>query len=1154
LKPYIQRVEGVASVSTIGLVEDMFEVRLDAEKIEGLNDKLAASVSDELAEAKEALDDAQSEIDSGSSKLDDAADELDEQETKTSKELAKYTKQLNKALATQSAYEATLTSLKASKAALEAEKKAYEDAGVQDSYDAMNTLFASLQATLSDESVAELYGLSASDVPVDIDEAVEDSEKLANAVTVLKAMGQSDTAESLTRETLENLVNIVETRIPQIDTELANLKTEIAAAKAALKQVKAAVEEALDKYEEVEAGKITASAAFGSSLAQISSGQSSLDEAQETLDSSVEDYEEARDAALEQANLDELLTIDTLSSLIAAQNFEMPAGYIGESDEDTADQWLLKVGDLVESQDDLEKLVLTHVDGVGDISVEDIATVTVIDDSEESYCRINGDPGVLLSIYKSGSAGTSKVADALHEALDDLAETDENLHLSPLMDQGDYIDMFLNSIIGNMVQGAILAVIVLIIFLRSVKPTLVVAFSIPFSVLLAVLVMYFTGISLNIMSMSGLALAIGMLVDNSIVVTENIYRLRGKGIEAPRAALWGGKQVASAIISSTITTICVFLPMIFTTGIVSDLMIPFALTISFALLASLFVALTVAPAMGSVLLKSSIREEWSFFKKIRDAYGKVLGWFLDHKAIPLVVATGLLAFSIWGVTNMGAVLLPSMASDQIYVNVQMDEGTSREDCYTKADGITDKILQVEGITEVGAITNLSDAFTSTLGADNDNYTFFSYYLVLDESVDSVSKLNTLVDNVNTALADETGCEIEIEESGSMDFSSMMSSGLALQIKGKDVDTLIDISEDVMGIVGEIEGFENVSNGQEDAEEVIHVVVDRAKAANYQLTVAQIYQTLMERLETEGDATTLTVDGDDIDVVIVDETDVLTMENINDVEFDVTEKNDDGEEETVTHSLDEFASVTREEGLFSISAENGTHTLEVTAETAEGYNTTRLTEQVESKLAAYDLPSGYTIDTGGETEEVRDMLSQMMKLMALGIVLVYLVMVAQFQSLLSPFIILFTVPLAFTGGFLGLMASGDQISIVSLLGLLVLMGTVVNNGIVFVDYVNQLRIAGVDKRTAIIRTGRTRMRPIVMTALTTILAMITMVFSGDFAAGLSRGMAVVVSAGLAYATFMTLFIVPILYDIMYRKRPHAVHFGEDLEEEIDLNEE
>ena len=1134
LSPYFQRQDGVASVSTLGLVEQMVEVRLDQEKIDALNDRLAAKVNDQLADALDQLDDAQAKIDSGKAQLESGQKTLESQQSQQTQQMGELTQQMNEALATQSAYSAILTSQQANQTALQTERDAYAQAGVQENYDQINALFAQLRANAG--PMAEM-------LPTDVADALANPDKLDAAVQMLTAAGQADAAAMLTAENLQQLSDIVNTRIPQIETELANLTTEIAASQAVLDSVNAAVQGALDQYAALESGKMTAAAAFGAASAQISANTTALADAQSQLDEAKENYQSAREQALKNANLDQLVSLTTLSQLIYAQNFSMPAGYIDDAD---GTQWLLKVGDEIGDMDTLTNMVLTNIDGIGDITLGDVAAVTMIDNSADSYARMNGRDAVLLSIYKASTAGTSDVSKTCNAAIEQITAENPDLHITVLMDQGDYIQIFINSILSNIIFGAILAILVLAVFLRSVRPTLVVAFSIPFSVLVAVLVMYFTGITLNMMSMSGLALGIGMLVDNSIVVVENIYRLRARGLPAPRAAVQGAKQVAGAIVSSTLTTICVFLPMIFTTGMVRELMLPFALTISYALLASLVVALTVAPTMGSVLLRRAQPKPYRLLEKVQNAYEKALAFCLRWKVVPLGAAAALLAVAVVMVARMGIVVIPSMNSDQLYVQVTMDDTLSQEDCYAKADGITEKLMNLDGVEQVGAMTNMANLMSTTMSAAGNDYTHYTYYLVLSDEMDKVDKVNAVRDEIASVLADETDCTAEVNASSAGDMSAMMSSGLTVQLSGQDLDTLMDIAADVKDMVASVEGFADVSDGQEEADEVIHLAIDRDAAARVGLTVAQIYSDISDRLTTEKDAATLTLDGQQVTVDVVDETNLLTVENLMDMTFTVNTTDEDGNAATEEHKLSEFATVERAAGMSSVNRENGAHVVSVTATTEDGYNTTRLSEQVQQKLDGYAMPEGYTASMGGEVEQVQDMLSQMLQLLALGLVLVYLVMVAQFQSLLSPFIILFTVPLAFTGGLLGLVISGDQLSMVSLLGFLVLMGTVVNNGIVFVDYTNQLRLGGLGKREALIATGKTRLRPILMTALTTILAMGTMMFSQDITANLSRGMAVVVAGGLAYATLMTLFVVPVMYDLLYRRKPKAVDVGDDLD--------
>ena len=1207
--PYFQRQDGVASVSTLGLVEQSVEIRLNEEKVALLNGKLSDYVLEQLDEAEQQLQDAQTQIDDGKAELEEAQTQLEQEQAAQSQQLGEYTKQMNEALATQTSYNAILTSQQADQAALQAEMQAYSDAGVVSAYEQLNDMFAQLQSTATDsdtyeqvydssyssalvdavQSAADEAGLGVTvnagnvdavlaqldtdsattaqataavqavmttagtavvlntSLPTSVEDAIANPDKLEYAKQMLQEAGQSEAAAQLDADTLQQLSDIVNTRIPQISAELNNLEVEIAASQAVLDSVNSVLDTALDNYSAVEAGKITAAAAFGSASAQITSGQSALDDAQTQLDSALETYQTSREEALNAANLGQLLNMETLSALIYAQNFTMPAGYIDDEDDN---QWLLKVGDEFESVEDLEQMVLANVDGIGDITLGDVADITIIDNSADSYTRMNGQPAVVLSIFKSSTAGTSNVSKTCNKAIETLMAEDSHLSVINLMDQGDYIDIFLSSIMSNMIFGALLAVLVLALFLRSVKPTLVVAFSIPFSVLVAVLIMYFSGITLNMMSMSGLALGIGMLVDNSIVVIENIYRLRGQGLSGPRAAVQGAKQVAGAIIASTLTTVCVFLPMIFTTGMVRQLLLPFALTISFSLLASLIVALTVVPTMGSVLLRNAVPKQDRLFGKVQAAYGKALGFCLKWKVLPLGVAAVLLGICIYVVVNMGLVLLPDMNSNQLFLSVSMDEGTSLEECYERADGITEQLLSVDGVDSVGAMTNLSGMISTSLTSTSNDYIDYTYYLVLNEDIDKTGEIRAVSNRINDALADGSGYTYTLSESSMGDISSYLSSGLSVEIRGQDLEKLEQISQDVMAMVEEIEGFSEVSNGQEDGDAVLHLTVDKDAAMRCSLTVAQIYSEIASRLTTSASAATIVIDEHQMDVIVVDETNELTAENLMDIEFEVSTTDEDGNSVTETHTLDEFASTEQTTGLATVSRTNGAHTMTVTAVTDDGYNTTRLSRTLQDKLDEYETPNGYSVTIEGETEQVTDMIRQMGKLLALGAVLVYLVMVAQFQSLLSPFIILLTIPLAFTGGLLGMMVSGDQISIVSLLGFLVLMGTVVNNGIVFVDYTNQLRLGGMGKHQALIATGQARMRPILMTALTTILAMSTMMFSTDITANMSRGMAVVVAGGLLYATLMTLFIVPVMYDILYRRQPSVVDVGDDLDDAID----
>ncbi len=1157
IKPYFERQDGVASVSAVGSVEKTVEVRLNASKIDHVNDQILAETNEKLTEAKEQIEEAAEQLEDGKKKLADAKSELERQQSdlkqaqsETSKKLAEASLALDQAQATKAAYEANLTSLQASKAGLEAEKKAYDDNHLQDTYNQINGALAAMQTTLAQP--AQLAGIT---IPTDVDDALANPEQFEAFVEWISQMGMAEQVEDLTLDNLQQLSDVVTKRLPQIETGLANLETQIMAVEQAVKQISRQMEQIDEKYKEADSGKFQAAVSMASGDAQMANGLSGmensekdLEEAKKELKEAKKQYRQSRKAALENANISNLANMDTLAQMITAQDFSMPAGYIRDQGK-SENQWLIKVGEHYDSLENLENMLLCKLPGVGNVRMSDVADITVIDNAGETYARIDGEEGVLISIFKGSTASTSDVAKTCEAAIKKLEGDYEGLKVTPIMNQGDYITMFISSILQSMISGALLAVLVLILFFKDVKPTLVVAFSIPFSVLFAILIMYFSDISINIMTLAGLGLAIGMLVDNSIVVIENIYRIRNHGISAPRAAVQGAKQVAGPIISSTLTTICVFMPMIFTSGLVAELMVPFAMTISYALTASLVVALTVVPTAGSILLERTKEKRYPLFEKMQSAYGKLLAFCLRFKIIPLALAIVLLVICVREVLRMGITMLPEMTGEQIALTVNVPEDTEKEDAFAMADKVMEAALSVDGVATVGAMDGSSTSgMLGASAAGGEDFLNYSFSILLDEEIKDVQKIRAIAKELEDATAD-LECEVAVSSSAMGDMTAMMGSGLSLNIYGDSVETLLEISEDVQGIVAQVEGFENISNGQEDGAQEIHLIINKDRAMKRGLTVAQIYSTLASRLTTEKDSVTMSVGDTDMTVQLVDETELLNRKNLLNMELEATVTNEDGTTETKKYELGDFAELEYGQGLASISRENQSHYITITADTMEGHNTTLLTRDLKKKLKSYEIADGYTIEIGGESDQVDDMVSQMTQLMALGFLLIYLVMVAQFQSLLSPFIVIFTIPLAFTGGLLGLLAFGEQLSLMSLLGFTILMGTVVNNGIVFVDYANQLRIGGMGRREALVATGKTRMRPILMTALTTILSMCMMIFSRQAGNSMGRGMAIVVVGGLLYATLMTLFIIPVMYDIFYRKQPHQVDVGEDDLDEI-----
>ena len=870
---------------------------------------------------------------------------------------------------------------------------------------------------------------------------------------------------------------------------------------------------------------------------QVTSGKTQLESGQQQLDDARREYEDAREEALKSANLDTLLNMQTLAQLIYAQNFSMPAGYIQDGD----DKYLLKVGETFDSVEELEGALLCNIDGVGDVRLRDVADIRVADNAEDAYAKVNNNQAVVLAIFKGSTASTSAVADACNAKAAELMAEDENLRLTTIMDQGMYIKLIVNSVVSNLVWGAVLAIIVLALFLRDVRPTAVVAISMPLSVLFAIVLMYFSNITLNIISLSGLALGIGMLVDNSVVVIENIYRLRSRGVPAARAAVQGARQVSGSIVSSTITTICVFLPFIFTEGLVRQLLVDMALTIAYSLGASLLIALTVVPASGSTILRKTRDIQHPWFDKVLAAYDKVLRLALRCKPVPLAMAVVLLVGSVTAMIRGGVVLLPNMSSNQLTITYELPEDTPVTDAYASADTLMERVLGVEGVETVGAMSDNGANAMMGAGTGAGSRTSFTYYVLTD--TESGRSQNEITDEIEAVTADLPG-EILASGGGMSDMSAMMGSGIEVNIYGKNADTLLELSQQVMDELNSVEGITEVSNGQSASDTEIRVVINKDEAMRLGLTVAQVYAELAQALTTDTTSTTLTVGEDTYQVNIIDTTKTPDLSSVFDYEFETTTMDEDGAQVKETHRLKEFATRNTAESMASIQRQNQAQYITVTSATADGYNTSQLSGEVQARLDAMTLPEGYTVEIAGEMTQINDMVTQMVNAMLLALVLIYLVMVAQFQSLLSPFIVLFTIPLAFTGGALGLVFAGEPVSLVSLMGFLVLMGVVVNNGIVFVDYTNQLRIGGLDRTEALVATGKTRMRPILMTTLTTVLAMVTMIFSSDMGSEMGKGMAIVVVGGLVYATLMTLFVVPVMYDIFFKKEPTNVDIGDE----------
>ena len=864
---------------------------------------------------------------------------------------------------------------------------------------------------------------------------------------------------------------------------------------------------------------------------QVASGfaqaAAQLEEAEAKLAEAWKEFTDGRDEALENAGIDGIITTQTISAILGSQNLDLPAGYVSNAD----DRYLVGVGTEFATLAELRqvKLFSLGLETVDDVRLFDVASVEISDNSADLFTFVNGENGIMLSFEKQSTASTAEVAENITAESEKLMAENGRLHVTEMMNQGDYIKLIVNSVLDNLLYGGILAILVLLIFLLDWRPTLIVAISIPASVVVAFVCMYFAGMTLNVMSLSGLALGIGMLVDNSIVSIENIYRLRDEeGLPILTASIRGVNQVVGALFASTLTTICVFLPVVFVKGMARDLFSDMGLTIAFSLLASLVVAMTVVPSAAAALFKKQKVRKQRIFGAFQRAYVVLLRGALRVKLLVLLLAVGLLVYSGYRVMDMGISFMPSVNSEQMSASLEFadtDMPTSEREA--AAISIMDEILKVEGVNDV----SLSASSSMSMMGGGSGYTY--YVLVDTELGRSNAEIAADMQSRAADLADGERAVFSVQQS-TMDLSAIAGEGISIDINGENIQDMRDAAREIAAICAQVDGAANIDDGSEDAEPKLSVIVNKELASDNSLSVAQVYQYIAQRLYGAVELTSATLDGREYSLYVSeDKNSDLQPDDIADMEIEVT-----GTTETRYVRIGDIAEIRYGESMSSIRRDNQKRVTSVSFDVAEGYSANLVSRDLEALLSEYQPPEGVSFSLSGENESVMGYMQDLVTMLGIAILFIFLIMVAQFQSFKSPIIVMFTIPLAFTGGLLALVITGMDLSIVAMVGFLVLSGVVVNNGIVFIDSVNQMRIGGMEKKEALIETGRIRLRPILMTALTTILGMSTMALARGMGAEMMQPMAVVTIGGLLYATLMTLFVVPVLYDLLNGKNMKA----------------
>ena len=1115
LSPKLEGITGVASVTVSGTVERQLHVILSQKKLDALSQRLSDAIAKQLDDAAGQLASARGQVNSAKAAIRSAEESaVRDAVTQALTTIQDSLKTMRDSRDQLQDNLRELADIQREKARLEAENAPYQ---------------AKIEAIRQNPSMTEEEKQAAIAEIESDPEYVRIQAELAALDLRMAALGVKwDEAVQRAKEWQKQL--------EELEKQLRDLETDEGVAKLA---------------DQVSAGVLTMTDAVN----QIISANIQLDSALSQIDQGLQTLEESRSTALSQADLSSSLSLPTITALLTAQNFSMPAGYLKED----GVNYMVSVGDAIDTRQDLEDLVLFDLgmDGIDPICMKDVADVAITDNSSEIYDKLNGKDGVIVSLNKQSTYATAEVSNNINSRFRELEAEYEGLSFVPLMDQGDYIYLIINSILSSLGWGALFAVLILYLFLRDLRPTVITLCSIPISVIFAVVLMYFSGVTINMISLSGLAVAVGMLVDNSVVVIENIYRLRSKGATVIQAAVSGARQVLGAIVASTLTTVCVFLPIVFVEGITKQLFTDLALTMTYSLLASLIVALTLVPAMAAGMLRKEKPQKPGLLDKVYPAYRKAVSWSIHHKLVVLGVSLLLLVGSAGAALARGFAFMPNIDMNTVNLTISMPEGCTREQAVALADEALQRIAAVDNVETVGAMMSSASGagsmdMTSMMTAGGGEYDVTAY-ITLPEGASGAEAGKQME-------ATCAGMDCTVTASGAMDtyMSYLTGSGITLNVYGDDMEQMQSAARDLAAKLATVPGTENVSDGLEQAAAALHLSVDRNAAMEKGLTVAQVYMAVASALTDTNSSLSLTLDGLDVSVSIQSpEESRMTREKLLDLEIDPSSASamssmmSSASASGSTQSgksvrLGDIAQLEETVSLNTINRDQQRRYITVSADVADGYNVTKVTSAAEKVIGQAELPQGVTAAFQGENEAIMDAIRQLLLMLLLGIVLVYLVMVAQFQSLRSPLIVMFTIPLAFTGGFLALLLAGVEVSVISLIGFVMLVGVIVNNGIVLVDYINQLRLEGMGRREAIIEAGVTRLRPILMTSLTTILGLIVMAFGNNVGTALMQPVALVCIGGLLYATLMTLLVVPCMYDILSRRDLRKVN-----EEELQL---
>lgn len=829
---------------------------------------------------------------------------------------------------------------------------------------------------------------------------------------------------------------------------------------------------------------------------------------------------------LDQNKLEEKgLAQSDIVQLIQVNNVSFPGDPIETED---GKQLTTRIVSTLTTVDDIQNLVVTvnPLDGK-DITIADVATVTLTEQETSSETRANEEPAVLMSVLQESGANTASVSTAFKASLKELLEKEEfkGVEADILFDQGDYVKLAIGNIGSSLAFGGLFAMLVLFVFLRGIKSPIIIGIAIPYSVIVTFVLMYFADFALNIMTLGALALGIGMLVDNAIVVIENIERHLAMGKDSKQAASDGTKEVAGAITASTLTTVAVFVPVIFITGLIGQIFTEFALTISFSLIASLVVALTVIPMLGSRMLKKP-RGNYEAKRRRSKAYNnfeRSVKWALGHRLFVMILTTVMLAAGVLGLFQVGTEFLPATDEGFVSVNVKLENGssfTATKDVVAKVESILKKEKDVDvyvslvGGTQQGQSQGSSESNRAEM------------YIKLVPLAERERSVFEFVDVVQPKVLKEVGTDADVRFNLQTAAGSTPNS-LTFTVTDSDNKRLQKAVTEIRNSISELSSVTEITNDLENTVDEIQITVNKDAATEFGMAPAQIAQTV-NNVTRGAFATQIISENDDVYGVFV-KYDKQYRSNINQLK-QLKLRTPSG----LFVELQDVATIDVAGGPVSIRRVDQANSVNFTIKYSSKISLGEMSDQVDEKIEKLKLPEEVDIKFGGDRELFESAINDMMLALILAVVLVYIVMAAQFESFKYPFVIMFSVPLMIIGVALGLFITQTPISITGVIGILVLVGIVVNNGIMLVDFINQRKEEGYNTFEAIVFSTRDRVRPILMTALTTILGLLPLAVGIGEGTEINQPMGIVVIGGLISSTFLTLYVVPVIYSLIDRQ--------------------